>query len=645
MRFSTSTSIFRGMIPLVSPRGLPAGYAQSATNADLNQGILKGFYKPSATLTLNATAWRSIFPVKGGATFWACSEQEAHFINAPVYSSGDRFFYTDGVRGRESNYSLASNSGANTYGAPDDSYYLGVPKPSAALTVAVAGTGDGVIGDSVTYMYTFITDWGYEGEPSDPSTTYDVEGGEYTVLSDFEIPVPTGYNIVGIRIYRNSTTSDNQGIWRFGSELMTGVSADYITPAEITANSSQWEDQDSVTSELTLAADLGEAIQCEYYIEPPSALSGLISLPNGVVAAYREKEIYISEPFIHYGFPDDYVARTEFDVKSIGHYGNTIVVGTEGRPYKINGYDPQALQIDHLPDPQSCLFTRAMVSGSGFVLYITPDGLYRISDNGNDLVTKSIFTKEQWKTLLTTSTAYDKTVVAFLYDSKYYGFFQGTADGFIIDFDSDYQNYAEFSLDSTYSVYGGYHDEIDDSLYLLVKVGSTYYIKKWEGDTDHFVATWKSGIFVTYNTFFSCMKVNGDFSSDSTGTGTITTTATACVGVGTIFTTQLEVGNVIYDATLKEYREVSAITDNTHLTLANAFSSNRSGTAFKYNPAMVNIYKDNSLVFTRALNSTSPFRIPSGLGREREIEIKSNVSVYDIKMGQIMEDLRMGDVE
>lgn len=662
--------------------------------------------------TLYSPDWRSIFPVEsGGTTFWLCSQQEAHFVQAPVYGSGERFYFTDGVRPKESNYALASNSGANTYGNPYTSYYMGVPKPSTTLTATVTGSvgtsgdlklkdvtgtwadneeiqissvkyalvngtisagnylgydgmvatlefeiGDAVAGgtssatgtiesiqqttvDTVSYVYTFITDWGYEGEPSDPCDPVDVGPGQYVRLGNFETTVPLGYNIVGIRIYRTSTGTEDTD-FLLVDEILTGASSDYITPAEIVANSNVWDDKDSTDNELTDADDLGEAIVSTNYIEPPSALSGLIGLPNGCVAAYRTgREVYISETFLHYAFPDDYIKRTHYDIKSIGHYGTTIVVGTEGVPYKITGYDPQSMSIEALPDKQSCLFTRAMVSGPTFVLYPSPDGLYHIGEGGNYLTTEKIFTKEQWKTLLTTSTDYDKTIIAFLYDGKYYAFFQGSNTGFIIDFKSDTQFYATFTLTSTWAVYGGYVDIITDTLYLLVYITDAYYIKEWEGDTSNLVYTWKSKVFPEANTFYSCMKINGSFSSDSTGTGTITATSTAVVGVGTAFTTELKPGYPIYNADNLQYREVSSITDNTHLTLVSAFTANFSAKAFKYNSALVNIYRDSSLVFTRAINTTSPFRLPSGYGREYELEFKGTKQIYDVKMGQSMSEL------
>ena len=631
---------FNGMAPKVEARDLPLGYAQNADNADLDQRFLKPFYDVGDVKTLDNTDWRSIFPIEsGGVTFWLCTTNESHFVNAPVYSSGGRVYWTDGVRGKETNYTLASNAGALTYGSPNSSYYLGMPKPSEALTATVRGTGDGTVSDSVVYIYTYVSSLGYEGEPSDPTSLVNVEGGQYIELGNFKTSVPANYNIVGIRIYRTSTGIAETD-FQLVTEILTGASSDYITPAEIISNSDIWDDKDTGDNELTDADDLGEVITCVNYIEPPSALTGLLALPNGVVAAFRVREVYLSEPYVHYGFPDDYVLTTHFDIKAIGHYGTTIIVGTKGNPYKINGYDPQAVSQELLPDQQSCLFTRAMVSGETFVLYPSPDGLYKIGDDFKGNVTAAMFTKEQWRALLTTSTSYDKTIIAFLYDDKYYAFFEGTNEGFIIDFASKTQAYATFTLDSTYSVYGGYMDLEDDTLYLLIKIGTTYYIREWEGSSSFMHCTWKSKINVTPYTFFSCMKVNGDFSDDSSGTGTISTSGTAVTGVGTSFDTQLKAGYVIYDSSSKTYREIASVTDATHCVLVTAFTSNLTATAFKYNSSMVNLYLDDSLFFTRALNQTSPFRIPSGRGREWEIELKTEGKIYPpVKLAQAMDEL------
>ncbi len=601
--------IFKGEIPIVNPKQLPLEHAQVAINADLSQNILKPFYEIGDAKTLDTTAWRSIFPVKySGATFWLCSEKEISVVNIPVQDGRGRICYTDGIKPKETDFSLASNDGANTYGTPNIAYHLGLPKPNSAFTAKAKEADDKKKGDligSVAYVYTFVSGWGYESEPSDPTAVIDISEGQYVELENFEIPVPSNYNIVGIRIYRTATGTADTEFQLISKIMIGGESPDYITPAEITANGGIWEDRDIIgKDEIIEDADLAEILSSADYRQPPADLKGIITLPNAVTVGYRGKEVYLSEPYIHYGYPVDYMVTTDFDIKSIGWYGTTIVVGTEGYPYKINGYDPQNVSIEKQPDPQSCLFSRAMVSGPRFVLYPSPDGLYMISDEGNRNVTKGIFTKEQWRNLLSNQISYDRTIIAFLYDEKYYAFFEGTNEGFIIDFGSTSQYYARFEIDSDLSVYGGYVDLIDDTLYLLIKSGSTYYIKTWEGfnnleiiryidaetednliteSGDYLITTgtngktedvliyrWKSKNFVTSHAFFSCMKVDGDFFA-----GDIT----------------------------------------------------------------INIYRDDFLFFTKVITSSDPFRIPSGTGKDWEIEVIGNAHITNIKMAQAMAEL------
>jgi hypothetical protein len=69
-----------------------------------------------------------------------------------------------------------------------------------------------------------------------------------------------------------------------------------------------------------------------------------------------------------------------------------------------------------------------------------------------------------------------------------------------------------------------------------------------------------------------------------TGTGTISasTTTTAVTGVGTSFTTQLQVGSILYNAAGAYVGRVTAISSNTALTLSANASVNVSAAAFKY---------------------------------------------------------------
>ena len=56
-------------------------------------------------------------------------------------------------------------------------------------------------------------------------------------------------------------------------------------------------------------------------------------------------------------------------------------------------------------------------------------------------------------------------------------------------------------------------------------------------------------------------------------TGTASSTGTAVTGSGTAFTTELVVGDVISNNAGDEFREVTAIADNTNLTVDSAFTT------------------------------------------------------------------------
>jgi hypothetical protein len=76
----------------------------------------------------------------------------------------------------------------------------------------------------------------------------------------------------------------------------------------------------------------------------------------------------------------------------------------------------------------------------------------------------------------------------------------------------------------------------------------------------------------------------GPVTTGTAGTGTITSTGTAVVGVGTAFLTELAIGSYIVATGGGQTRIVSAIADNTHLTVSVAFSPDVAGVAFTTGP-------------------------------------------------------------
>ena len=270
--------------------------------------------------------------------------------------------------------------------------------------------------------------------------------------------------------------------------ISAGATFKYDTQPWTTVN-----DKQTAANEIIDAADLGDIIESETWDEPEDDLQGLILLANSCMAGYKHNEVRISEP--GYPFTHPYQITLMSDVVGLGFSGTTIIAFTKARPCAIEAYDPANLNKLYIPEDQVPLWRRSIVSGNGFVLAISPDGVISINTSnpmaGFTNITEKIFTKKQWQALLTTTTAYDKELIACLYDNKYYVFYLGTENGFLIDLVT--LDYRTFSLPNTIDVYDTFVDAETDSLYLLADVSGSPYIIKWDGHaTDKLTYTWKS---------------------------------------------------------------------------------------------------------------------------------------------------------
>lgn len=561
-------SQFKGTLPLVSPRLLPDGYGQTATNVDLNQDSIMPLATYDSTLALSGSALRKFFKIKTPTdSFWITSTSVIDICLSPsswLATEYARFYWTDGVIPKKSNFDMASVSGTLTNGSIAESYFAGVPAPPSALTAALVNAGDGVIHTTANYVYTYVTAWGEESMPSMPSNTVDVCGGQYVTLSGFTFNVAslTRRGIVGVKIYRINTSSagnaeyqvitslndSTAGVYKKIMDWNTGTGTIAISGSTITGVGTNFDPQIAVNdwilckgqwfkiatrtsdtaatttypasptisagaafyydtqpwttvndhdgaNEIYDAALLGDIIPSEEWDEPEDDMQGLMLLANNCMAGYKHNEIWISEPGYPFTYPSAYQIKLMSDIIGMGFYGTTIVAFTRERPCIIEAYDPANLSKTYIPEYQAPLWRRSIVSGNGFVLFASPDGLMAAStsDSTNSItnLTEKIFTKSQWQTLLTTSTAYDKEIIGCLYDNKYIAFFIGTEHGFMIDLKTN--DYRNFSLPNTIDVWDTFVDSDTDSLFLLADVSGAPYVIKWAGHaTNKLTYTYKS---------------------------------------------------------------------------------------------------------------------------------------------------------
>ena len=129
-------------------------------------------------------------------------------------------------------------------------------------------------------------------------------------------------------------------------------------------------------------------------------MRGLIALPNGICAAFREREVWLSEPYRPHAWPAEYVQVVDEPVVGLGAYGSTIVVGTTGKPHVIDVQVPATAVPFRLELDQACVSKRSFARwGEQGVVYASPDGLVLVSSQSAEILTRDAFDRTAWQAL------------------------------------------------------------------------------------------------------------------------------------------------------------------------------------------------------------------------------------------------------
>ena len=466
-------SFFRGMRPRVSAKLLEDTNAQVAKNCSLKRGILSAIknIEPQAPNPIpKAGDIRSIYKLRSDD--WLYWPNVVDVVEAAVNDSDSRIYFTGDSYPKQTDATLATSGAASTY--PTQTRRLGLPKPSQPLNVQLspASVGDDAeIVRSVSYVYTYVTSWGEESEPSDPTAVFEVKEGQDCILTNFTAPTLLGVTISHYRVYRLNTGESSA---EYQLVPYSGSADDF--PAATTTFTDDVEDS-GLSSEI---------LPTENWNRPGDDTSGLIHAGNGLFFCFDGKDIYVSEPYIPYAYPWNYSLSVPSEIVMLGHYDQTVVVLTKGHAHLVGGLDPESLSMDKLSFNQACVSKRSVVSSPGGVIYAAPDGLVMIGGEGMSMLTRILYTKEQWRALN------PESLIGFYQDGQYIGFFEGTGQGIIFDFES--QDAVDIELTGK-KVYGGHVDTEDDALYLLTYDETNYRIEKWEGAATHLSYTWKSKDF------------------------------------------------------------------------------------------------------------------------------------------------------
>lgn len=453
VRFDVSN--FVGAVKLIDPRLLQDNMATEAINCELEAGTIASIKAPSSagsTSSSNGTLFIDQGTIYG-------FPGDCDVVASPVGDSVGRFYYTGNGKPKKTNRSMYPGSRA-----------LGITPPS----LPISASGDNLFGETVvatvSYIYTYVTEWGEESAPSPPSAVFELYDKIDVDLSGIQVPSFTDQVVTKKRIYR--LASGTQG-------------ADYQFLAEIAAGVSTYRDE-------TATADLGEVCPTQTWIGPPDDLKGLTYLGNGYMAGFKANEVYISAPFAPYAYPLANMFSFDSEVVGLGVFGQTTIVCTKDKIGMLYGVDPQSMTQDVLPESYPCISKASIVSMTDCVIFASKRGLVHCSSQGVNLLTRDIWSESDWAALQ------PQNLIGVAYNGRYYGFFKNTAKGFILDFRSfggdKYPTIVELDLSGflTGGIISAAIDGSNNRLYILCP-GHIY---QYAGSNTNLQYTWASKTFI-----------------------------------------------------------------------------------------------------------------------------------------------------
>lgn len=589
---------FAGIVPRQSPYLLQDNEAQIAKNTKLYSNEIRPWQRPGIVDSAPLIPFVPLMIYRGvkttGDNLWLAWDKDVDVVPGPVYDVGNPLYYTGDGTPKKTN-SVLAETGFGPY--PADYLELGVPQPTTAPTVATSG-GSGTA-ESRVYLYTLISEFGTiieESAPSPTSALVNVLPGGSVTVSGLPAAAPAGkYNITTVRIYR----------------AVSGTSSTvFLKVADVSIGTTSYVD--TVT-----ATGLGVVLPSSGWTPPPDDLIGLVGMANGILAGFRNNEVWFSHPFTPHAWPAQYSLTVEYPIVGIAAVGTSLVVMTRGNPFIITGSTPAAMSQEKLPLYEPCVSKRSIATDEGGALYASPNGVIRIGPGVADNVSRNLMTRDEW------STYNPFTMLGEVQDGRLFLFYENeTGRGGLI-FDKNSQ--ASPLTTTTFYATAAHSDPVNARLYLA----ENQQIRAWDSDIYNGLPfEWRSKVYVFPKPVnLGAAQIDADFENR--------------------FAASFRLEQLVEFVKEKNQQVWNSVSN-----LLGAFNERPLNTTL-YNGSLlepipsiedryilVSVYADGILRARIQVKNRQPFRLPSGFKSDNwEFQIDGNVSVRYLKVAETSKEL------
>ncbi|MCT4627936.1 hypothetical protein [Halodesulfovibrio sp.] len=447
---------FIGTTPRKDDKLLPTHAATRAHNCKLERGHISFLHSLKQIEPCTAPDAVSFYKMRSGTFLFF--DHMTEVIESAVTASGRVF-----VTGDEYPKQITKNG--------DTVSRLGMPRPSNSLGVSVTGSvsSGAEIVRSTSYVYTYVSEDGAESEPSPPTPVVDVKEGQGCNLTGFTLPDLAGVTIKSFRLYRTNVGTN-------GAEFQ-------LVP--YSANSADIPKTATSFADSVLDVNLSsEILPTEGWERLPDDAHSICLGMFGIYFAAKGKDIYVSETNIPYAYPPAYRRAVPYDLVSLAVADNLVYALTTGIPYALSGSSPESMGQAPIAEGQACVARKSALAVSGGVLYATPDGIGFLTAAGFKLVSQTLYTREQWRSLK------PEQMVGAVHDGEYILFRAGCSDGHIYNMERADIRTFDFGV----TVLDVHRDLEEDALYILGEKDGEKAVFKW-GAGEPVPYVWQSKLF------------------------------------------------------------------------------------------------------------------------------------------------------
>ena len=277
-------------------------------------------------------------------------------------------------------------------------YPLVVPQPQRTLVATLTNAGtlmndpQGYHGpDQRSYTYTWVDRFGVESPPAIPTATFPSHDDQEFTLTNFDA-APA--HAVCLRIYRITPTfeADGADTPQFDTDFHLVEEVDLTVPFNGTFV------DDVRTCDMPFGV-LTTDDNC-----PPPCMDQVVLSESGHAVGFRGNQLHISERHEPHNFPEKFRIEIPERIVGIVAFYDWIMVGTTGRPYRVQLTTTQAgneadTSIEALPYTENlpCLTRYAMVATSFGALYPSHKGLVALAPQGSaTVVSRDRIDEDDW---------------------------------------------------------------------------------------------------------------------------------------------------------------------------------------------------------------------------------------------------------